>query len=172
MPKVKTDSSVCWNRCGLSSVPGQNSSTTSDRREATMPDSSRFPVYTRAAPATNRSSVGVPSNAWRKSSNPLGCDATHPSRLRASSGVNSDIFSERRGCWYPLRSWEPMPTTGNDRCRPSSELNLAIPHVHGFRWYPAMQSIIRPQAAEPRKGPRLPVTGGSEPSGKSLRTRH
>src|SRR5688572_955566 len=36
-----------------------------------------------------------------------------------------------------------MPITGTSRLRARIALNLAIPHVHGFRWYPAMQSIIR-----------------------------
>ena len=68
MPKVKTDSSVRWKRCGLSSVPGQNSSTMSGRAGARSWDSSRLPQYTLAADAISSCSISVPSNACRNSS--------------------------------------------------------------------------------------------------------
>src|SRR5258705_13927137 len=34
-----------------------------------------------------------------------------------------------------------MRTTGSSSRRARIALNFAMPHVHGFRWYPAIQSI-------------------------------
>src|SRR5688572_32252646 len=50
---------------------------------------------------------------------------------------------ESSGRRYRPRAASPRPTTGTSKCLARMALNFAIPHVHGFRWYPAMQSIIR-----------------------------
>ena len=46
------------------------------------------------------------------------------------------------GLWTDLSLTRTMPTTGTARCRDKIVLNFAIPHVQGFRWYPAIQSTI------------------------------
>ena len=67
----------------------------------------------------------------------------HPQRERRRVIVrNSDILIDSSGREYWRRSGDASPTTGTSSSFARIALNFAIPQVQGFRWYPAMQSIM------------------------------
>ncbi len=53
-----------------------------------------------------------------------------------------------------------MPTTSTSRCLARMALNLAMPQVHGFRWYPAIQSITSRSSQLTSSARSVMVTSG------------